>query len=79
MLTAEQIISSFQSKINETPDDVLIEIYKEYTQEQLDAVLDRNVAIKNDPTFSQRLAENYKAYLAATPEEQANWVHIDPQ
>ena len=79
MLTAEQIISSFQSKINEIPDDNLIEIYKDYTQEQLDAILDRNIAIKNDPTFTQRLAENYKAYLAATLEERANWAHITPE
>ena len=78
MLTEQQITDAFHAKLGRTPNSNQIEIYKNFTQEQLDVVFERNLAIKNDPTFTQRLAENYQAYLAATPEQQAAWVHIEP-
>jgi hypothetical protein len=78
MLTREQIIDTFVKGINEIPANELIAVYENFTQEQLDIVIARNIAIRNDPTFTQRVAENYQQYLAATPEEQAVWKQIDP-
>jgi hypothetical protein len=78
MLTRQQIIDTFVNGTNEIPGDELIEVYETFTQEQLDAVVARNIAIKNDPTYTQRLAEDHMKYMAASPEEQANWKMIDP-
>ena len=80
MLTKQQIIDTFVTGINETPGDELIEAYREleFTQEQLDEVVRRNLAIKQDPTFVQRVVEDYQRFMAATPEEQAVWKQVDP-
>ena len=50
MLTKQQIIDTFVAGINETPADELIEAYREleFTQEQLDEVIRRNLAIKQE-------------------------------
>jgi hypothetical protein len=81
MLTRQQIIDTFVTGINETPGDELIEAYQEleFTQEQLDEVIRRNLAIKQDPTFTQRVVEDYQRFMAATPEEQAVWKQVDPR
>ncbi len=80
MLTKQQIIDTFVTGINETPADDLIEAYREleFTQEQLDEVVRRNLAIKQDPTFVQRVVEDYQRFMAATPEEQDVWKQVDP-
>ena len=80
MLTKQQIIDTFVAGINETPADELIEAYREleFTQEQLDEVIRRNLAIRQDPTFVQRVVEDYQRFMAATPEEQAVWKQVDP-
>jgi hypothetical protein len=78
MLTRQQIIDTFVAGINEIPSDELIEAYENFTQEQLDTVIARNIAIRKDPTFAQRTAEDFARYMAATPEEQAVWKHVDP-
>ena len=80
MLTRQQIIDTFVAGIDETPSDELIETYQnlKFTQQQLDAVIARNIAIKADPTFTQRVAEDYQRFMAATPEEQAVWKQVDP-
>jgi len=80
MLTRQQIIDTFINGINETPDDILIKAYQdlEFTQQQLDAVIARNIAARTDTTYSQRVAEDYQRYIAATPEEQAVWTHVEP-
>ncbi len=80
MLTKQQIIDTFVTGINETPADELIEAYREleFTQEQLDEVVRRNLAIKQDSTFVQRVVEDYQRFMAATPEEQAVWKQVDP-
>jgi hypothetical protein len=78
MLTKEQIIDIFVNKINELPNEVQLQIYESYTEEDLHKVLDRNLAIRKDPTYGTRLAEDYIKFLAATPEEQSIWQHIEP-
>jgi len=78
MLTREQIIDTFVKGINEIPANELILVYEHFTQEQLDAVIAKNIAIKNDPTFIQRVADDYQKYIAATPEEQAVWKQVEP-
>lgn len=80
MLTKQQIIDTFVTGINETPADGLIETYREleFTQEQLDEVIRRNLAIRQDPTFVQRVVEDYQRFMTATPEEQAVWKQVDP-
>jgi hypothetical protein len=80
MLTKQQIIDTFVTGIDETPSNELIEVYQnlKFTQQQLDAVIARNIAIKADPTFTQRVAEDFQRYMAATPEEQAVWTQVEP-
>lgn len=78
MLTRQQVIDTFLQGINEIPTDSLIEVYCGFTQQQLDTVIARNIAIRNDPTFTQRLAEDYNNYMAATEEERAVWKQVDP-
>lgn len=80
MLTNQQIIDTFVTGIDETPSNELIEVYQnlKFTQQQLDAVIARNIAIKADPTFTQRVAEDFQRYMSATPEEQAVWTQVDP-
>jgi hypothetical protein len=78
MLTRQQIIDTFVAGINEIPADELIEAYEYFTQEQLDTVIARNIAIRNDPTFAQRVAEDYQRFLEATSEERAVWKQVDP-
>jgi hypothetical protein len=79
MLTKQQVIDTFVAGINVIPSEDLINVYMQgFTQEQLDAVIARNIAATSDATFAQRVAENYQRYMAATPEEQAVWTHVDP-
>jgi hypothetical protein len=80
MLTRQQIIDTFVAGINETPGNELIEAYQNlrFTQQQLDEVIARNLATRADPTYAQRVAEDYQKYMAATPEEQAAWTHVEP-
>lgn len=78
MLTRQQVIDIFVAGINEIPGDELIQTYENFTQEQLNTVITRIVASRSDPTFPQRVAENFARYMEATPEEQAVWKHIEP-
>lgn len=80
MLTRQQIIDTFVNGIDETPSNELIEVYQnlKFTQQQLDAVIARNIAARLDLTYTQRVAEDYQKYMEASPEEQAVWVHIEP-
>lgn len=78
MLTRQQVIDTFITGINEIPADEAIEVYETFTQEQLNTVIARNIASRNDPTFAQRTGEDYVRYMAATPEEQAVWKHVEP-
>ena len=78
MLTRQQIIDTFVNGINETPNDDQVEVYLSFTQEQLDAVIARNIAARSDATYAQRVAEDYQRYLAATDEERASWKHVEP-
>lgn len=78
MLTREQIINTFIAGINEIPANELIEVYEQFTQEQLDKVIASNIAARSDPTFTQRVAEDYEKYMAATPEERAVWKQVEP-
>jgi hypothetical protein len=79
MLTRQQVIDTFVAGLNEIPDDALIEAYSDnFTQEQLDAVIARNLAARQDPTYAQRLADDYQKYILATPAEQADWTQIEP-
>lgn len=78
MLTRQQVIDTFVAGINEIPGDELIEAYEQFTQEQLNEVIARNLAARRDPTYTQRIAEDYQKYIAATPEEQAVWIHPNP-
>ena len=80
MLTRQQIIDTFVNGIDETPSNELIEVYQnlKFTQQQLDEVIARNIAARLDPTYTQRVAEDYQKYMEASPEEQAVWVHIEP-
>jgi hypothetical protein len=79
MLTRQQIIDTFVNGINETPSDDQIEVYLSFTQEQLDAVIARNIAARSDATYAQRVAEDYQRYMAATDAERASWKQIEPQ
>jgi hypothetical protein len=78
MLTRQQVIDIFVAGINEIPGDELIQAYETFTQEQLNTVITRIIASRSDPTFAQRVGEDFVRYMAATPEEQAVWTHIDP-
>jgi hypothetical protein len=80
MLTRQQIIDTFITGLDETPSDELIETYQnlKFTQEQLDAVVHRNLAIQQDPTFVQRTIEDYQNYMTVSVEEQLAWTHIQP-
>lgn len=78
MLTDNEITSAFLNKVGEPPADFQIELYKELTIEELNKILDRRIAIDQDPTYPQRLAEDYRKFLKATPEEQLSWKTLDP-
>jgi len=80
MLTRQQIIDTFVAGINETPDDILIKAYQdlEFTQQQLDAVIARNIAARTDTTYSQRVADDYQKYMEASQEERDTWTHVEP-
>jgi len=80
MLTKQQIIDTFVTGINEPPSDELIEVYQnlKFTQQQLDAVISRNIAATSDATYAQRVAEDFQRYMSATPEEQAVWKQVEP-
>lgn len=75
MLTKQQIIDTFVNGINETPSDELVEAYQnlKFTQPQLDEVIAKNIAAKSDPTYTQRIVEDYQRFMAATDEERASW------
>lgn len=80
MLTRQQIIDTFVAGINVIPGEELIEVYMDgFTQDQLDEVIARNIAATSDPTYAQRVIEDYQRFMAATPEEQAVWKQIDPR
>jgi len=80
MLTRQQVIDTFVTGINVVPGEELIQVYTDgFTQEQLDAVIARNIAARSDATYTQRVAEDYQRYMAATDEERASWKHIAPQ
>jgi hypothetical protein len=80
MLTRQQVIDTFVDGIDVIPGEELIKVYMDgFTQEQLDEVIRRNLAIKQDPTFNQRVVEDYQRFMAATPEEQAVWKQVDPR
>lgn len=78
MLTDEQITSMFLEIINEAPDETQLSIYRNSTIEKLTWALNRKLAIDRDPTYTQRLAENFQQYMAATDEEKAVWQYPDP-
>ena len=79
MLTRQQIIDTFVTGINVIPSEELIAVYMDgFTQEQLNKVIARNIAATSDPTYAQRVAEDYQRYMAATREEQASWKHVEP-
>ncbi len=80
MLTEQEIVDIFLSRVNEHPGEVLIEAYKNLSIDQLNEILDRRLAVDNnvDPTYQQRLREDYQTYLAATPEQRANWQRVRP-
>ena len=78
MLTENEIINLFLIKLGEEPDSAQFEVYKLCSHEELEKILDRRIAIDNDPTFAQRVAEDYIKFLSATPEEQCVWKHIEP-
>lgn len=80
MLTEQEIIDAFMNKVQEHPDSTQIAAYQDLSTEELNEILDRRIAIENniDPTYLERLAENYQQYLAATPEEKLNWQRIRP-
>jgi hypothetical protein len=78
MLTNDEITNAFISKVGEPPEPVQLEVYRDFTLEDLHIVLDRRIAIENDPTYYQRLAENYLEFQYATPEQQRLWKFPDP-
>ncbi len=78
MLTDQEIIDAFMNKVGEPPEDIQLETYREYTIEDLNKVLDRRLAISQDPTYYQRLYENYMEYQYATPEQQSMWKYPEP-
>jgi hypothetical protein len=80
MLTRQQIIDTFMVGINETPANELIEAYQnlKFTQQQLDEVIARNIAAHADPTYPQRVAEDYQKYVEASQAEKDVWTHVEP-
>lgn len=78
MLTNQEIIELFKNKVGEIPDEQQIEEYNNYSFDELTVILDRRIAIERDPTYFQRLAENYQLYLEASLEEKAQWKFPDP-
>ena len=80
MLTEQEIIDTFLNKVQEHPDSSQIEAYQHLSIEELNEILDRRIAIENniDPTYFERLKENYQQYLAATPEERLDWQRVRP-
>jgi hypothetical protein len=78
MLTNEEITNAFISKVGEPPEPVQLDVYRDYTIEALHVVLDRRKAIESDPTYYQRLAENYLEFQYATPEQQSLWKFPEP-
>ena len=78
MLTKQQVIDTFVNGIGETPTDDQIELYLPFTQEQLDAVIARNIAARLDATYIQRMVEDHQRYMAATDEERASWKFVEP-
>jgi hypothetical protein len=78
MLTEQQVVEIFVNKIGETPEMGQIEEYKNYTADELTTVLDRAIAINQDPTFCERVAEDYKKFMAATHDERLNWKFPEP-
>jgi phosphoribulokinase len=78
MLTRQEVFDAFVNTVNVEPDAVQIDLYVNYTKEELDVVLNRRLAGERDPTYTQRLAEDFIKYMAATPEEQLNWQRPEP-
>lgn len=78
MLTRQEVFDAFVNTINVEPDAAQIELYVNYTKEELDVVLNRRLAADRDPTYTQRVAEDFIKYMAATPEEQQLWQHPEP-
>lgn len=80
MLTSQQVVDLFVERVGERPEPIQIELYMTYTLEELERVLNRRVAMEQnlDPTFMQRVIENYYQYMYATPEERRVWNYPDP-
>jgi len=78
MFTRQQLLDIFQREFGRVLEEHWIEEWENFTQEQLNVVINRLHNVNNDPTFSTRLIEDYDKYMAATPEEQAAWVHPQP-
>jgi len=78
MLTDDQITSLFLEIVNEEPDSNQLLLFRNSTVEKLTWLLNRRLAVERDPTYTQRLAENYQQYLAASDEEKTNWQYPDP-
>ncbi len=78
MLTDEQITSLFLEIVKEQPEPNQLLIFRNSTVEELTQSLNRRIAIEKDPTYTQRLAENFQLYLTSTEEEKLNWQYPDP-
>lgn len=78
MLSDKEITDAFINKLGSPPEPVQLEVYRDFTIEDLNIVLDRRLAIEQDPTFHQRVAEDYMKFLYATPEEQSLWKYPEP-
>lgn len=78
-LTAQQIEKMFMDKVGELPDQSQIDVYANYSIEELTTVLNRRIAIEKDPTYYQRLAEDHTRYMAASLEEQQAWKIVEPR
>ena len=78
MLSDQDITDAFVTRVGEPPDQAQLAAYRNYTIEELHAVLDRRLAIEQDPTYVQRVAEDYQKFMAATEEERAVWKHPEP-
>lgn len=78
MLSEQEIQIMFVNKLDQSPTVEEIELFKDHDQESLESILDRQLAIKNDPTYIPRVVEDYLRYMNASLEEQRNWKPVDP-
>jgi hypothetical protein len=73
MLTDQEIKNMFNVKLGILPEELQIEQYKTYSFEELTAVLDRRIAIENDPTILDKIAKDYFNYINAPEEDRRTW------